>query len=306
MLSSIHIGAPPDLWNAAGQDWGLPAFHPTRLRDAAYKPFIELLRANMRYAGALRIDHAMALQRLYWIPKGAGPQQGAYVEYPMEDLVGILALESHRNRCMVIGEDLGTVPDGFRERMAEADVLSYRLLLLERDEKAFLPAAEYPHLSLSAASSHDLPTLEGWWHQTDLDAKDRLNIFPSAKHATEARQNRERDRKDLSDLLQQHGLLREAPQDSGTFRDAAHQFLGRTASAITLIQLDDITAENDQVNVPGTSSENPNWRRKQSRSLEQLSTEPEFARACALIREQRAATSNHSGAEFAHQGQLAS
>ncbi|HWF38827.1 MAG TPA: 4-alpha-glucanotransferase, partial [Candidatus Acidoferrales bacterium] len=133
VVSGAHIGAPPDIFNPAGQDWGLPPFHPRELKEQCYEGFIELIRANMRYAGALRVDHVMALQHLYWIPESQPPQNGAYVQYPMEDLIGILALESERNRCMVIGEDLGTVPDGFRERMARADILSYRVLFFEQE-----------------------------------------------------------------------------------------------------------------------------------------------------------------------------
>jgi 4-alpha-glucanotransferase len=141
VVSGAQVGAPPDIYNPAGQDWGLPPFHPRALREEGYRSFVELVRANMRHAGGLRIDHVMGLQHLYWVPQGQKPSAGAYVRYPMEDLLGILALESHRQRCLVVGEDLGTVPEGFRERMAAADILSYRVLFFEQDGSTgdFLP-----------------------------------------------------------------------------------------------------------------------------------------------------------------------
>ena len=140
VVSAAQVGAPPDIHNPAGQNWGLPPFHPRALREEGYRSFVQLLRANMRHAGGLRIDHAMGLQHLYWVPQGQEPSAGAYVRYPMEDLIGILALESHRHKCLVVGEDLGTVPEGFRERMAKANILSYRVLFFDQEPEtgAFL------------------------------------------------------------------------------------------------------------------------------------------------------------------------
>ena len=270
LLLNVHVGAPPDIWNPAGQDWGLPPFHPKRLHHAAYQPFIELLKSNMRHSGALRIDHAMALERLYWIPTGGAAKDGAFIEYPLDDLVGILALESHRNRCLVIGEDLGTVSSGFRERMADANILSYRVLFFERDDKGFTAADEYPYLSLSVASSHDLPTLQGWWRETDLDLKQALNLFPSHDLHAAARDQRLADRCDLIRRLGGEGLVNSTNVDREAFCKAAHEFLGKTRSMLTLVQLDDVTGEVDQVNMPGTTDETPNWRRKLSVTLEEL------------------------------------
>ena len=182
VVSGAQVGAPPDIYNPAGQNWGLPPFNPRALRDEGYRSFIELLRANMRHAGGLRIDHVMGLQHLYWVPQGQKPSAGAYVRYPMEDFIGILALESHRHRCLVVGEDLGTVPEGFRERMAEANILSYRVLFFEQEPEtgAFLPPNAYPPLALAVVGSHDLPTLRGWWEGRDLDLKEQLGLFPAA------------------------------------------------------------------------------------------------------------------------------
>jgi 4-alpha-glucanotransferase len=287
MAGGVRVGAPPDIWNPAGQNWGLPATIPQRLTQSAYKPFIELLRANMRYAGAIRIDHAMALQRLYWIPQTATAAEGAYVRYPIEDLVRILALESHRHRCLVVGEDLGTVPEGFRERMAEANILSYRVLLFEKDGKAFLAPEHYPALSVSVASSHDLPTLQGWWHERDLDTKARLQLFPTKALAEEARQQRRLDRQSLSARISV-----DFPQSGSTFSDTNfckifHAFLAKTTSLITLVQLDDIAEELDQANVPATTLETPNWRRRQSIALEELSSDPRLEYVARSMKEYR-------------------
>src|ERR1700751_671266 len=178
---------------------GRPPFHPRALREEGYRSFIELVRANMRHAGGLRIDHAMGLQRLYWVPQGEKPSIGAYVRYPMADLIGILALESHRHECLIVGEDLGTVPEGFRERMAKANILSYRVLYFEQEPEtgAFLPPAAYPALALAVIGSHDLPTLRGWWEERDLDLKEQLGLFPGPGKAAHQREMRPRDRMQL-------------------------------------------------------------------------------------------------------------
>ena len=167
-----RVGAPPDPFNEAGQEWGVVPMNPARMRKTAYANFIALLRANMQHFGALRIDHAMGLQRLFWIPLGVPIAAGAYVTYPVEELLAIVALESRRNSCLVIGEDLGTVPEGFRERLAAANICSYRVLYFESEAGRFKPPAAYPALAAACVSTHDLPTLKGFWEETDL--ADRL------------------------------------------------------------------------------------------------------------------------------------
>jgi 4-alpha-glucanotransferase len=268
-FARAHIGAPSDVGNPAGQDWGLPAPHPRSMRAQSYRPFIELLRANMRHAGALRIDHAMALQHLFWIPEGATPKDGAYVKYPMEDLLGILALESHRNRCLVIGEDLGTVPPGFRERMAHANILSYKVLYFEKDNEsgAFPDAAAYPGLSLAVAASHDLPTLAAWWQGADIDLRQRLCRFDSEEEQRVARAERQKERELLAKTL---GLADGTQAAADDVIRAAHAFLAGTPAVLAMAQLDDITREIEPVNVPGTCDEYPNWRHRYSIKLEAL------------------------------------
>jgi 4-alpha-glucanotransferase len=194
VVSGAQVGAPSDIYNPAGQNWGLPPFHPRALREEGYRSFIQLVRANMHHAGGLRIDHAMGLLHLYWVPEGGKPSAGAYVRYPIEELIGILALESHRHGCLIIGEDLGTVPQGFRERMAEANILSYRVLFFERELEtgAFLQPSAYPALALVVVAGHDLPTLRGRWERRDLDLKEQLGLFPDVGEAVRQRQARDR------------------------------------------------------------------------------------------------------------------
>jgi 4-alpha-glucanotransferase len=292
VVSGASIGAPPDIFNPAGQNWGLPPFHPRELREQCYASFIELIRANMRYAGALRVDHVMALQHLYWIPESQPPQNGAYVRYPMEDLIGILALESQRNRCMVVGEDLGTVPDGFRERMERANILSYRVLFFEQDSKTgvFRKPKEYPRLAMVVASNHDLPTVPGWWLSLDIELRDRLKLYPDAKEVTFQAKLRQRDQTQLKRALERLGLLRKS--DGSQTEDwvpLVYAYLARSSSFAALVQLDDVTGEVDPVNLPGSTIQYPNWRRKLSAPLEELLEKPLVKEVVSIFSEERSA-----------------
>jgi 4-alpha-glucanotransferase len=209
VVSGAYVGAPPDIHNSAGRDRGLPPFDPVALRREGYRGFVELIRGNMRHAGGLRIDHVMGLQHLFWVPEGKSPAEGAYVQYPMDDLSGILALESHRQRCLVVREDLGPVPEGFRECMPQANVLSYRVLFFEQDGATgeFLPLDAYPRGALAVAGSHGLPTLRGWCEGRDLELKDNPRLFVTHEHATAQRQARGRDRRQLLLALHRERLL---------------------------------------------------------------------------------------------------
>lgn len=279
LVSSAHVGAPPDILNPAGQDWGLPPFNPHALRNEAYSGFIDLVRANMRHAGGLRIDHVMGLQHLYWIPEGRAPSEGAYVSYSMDDLIGILALESRRHGCLVVGEDLGTVPEGFRERMEAAGILSYRVLFFEFDaDGAFVQPPDYPPLALATPGSHDLATLRGWWEAHDIELKSRHGLYPSGDEERRQHEQRAKERLALVRALAVAGLGLPGLEATGPFHpelaDAVHAFLARTRAGLAMVQLDDLTDERDQVNLPGTIDQHPNWRRKQSLSLEELSANP--------------------------------
>ena len=302
VVADAQVGAPPDIYNPAGQDWGLPPFHPRALREEAYRSFVDLVRANMRHAGGLRIDHVMALQHLYWVPRGRSPQEGAYVSYPLDDLVGILALESQRHRCLVVGEDLGTVPEGFRERMAEARILSYRVLFFEKDENGFLPPGRYPTLALAVVGSHDLPTLRGWWEAGDIALKERLRLYPDADGAAKAQQERVQDREQLLAALRAEELLPEADEvEAEALIRAAHSYLGRSRSALAIAQIDDITDEAEPVNVPATSDERPNWRRRLSLTLEKLGADPRFDALSKILAAGRGTPGQHAAQPDADQ-----
>lgn len=187
LAGAVSVGAPPDPFNPAGQDWSLPAFTPHRLRQARYEPFIALLRSAMRHNGALRIDRVAGLMRPFWIPQGCPPAEGAYVHHPLEDLLGILALESWRNSCLVVGEDLGTVPGEIRAALEREGVLSCRVLYFERDEDGSCrPPGAYPRQALACVTTHDLPTLAGFWSGQDILLRERLGRFPAGGAAGRA------------------------------------------------------------------------------------------------------------------------
>ena len=283
LVEGLRIGAPPDPGAPRGQEWGLPPPHPQRWREGGYGSFVDLLRANMRHAGALRIDHVMALERLYVVPAGAPATDGTYLSYPVADLLGLLALESMRGRCVIVGEDLGSVPPGFRERMAEANVLSYRVMRFERHDQRFLGPQEYPPLAVAVFGNHDLSTLRAWWEGADL----ALAREHGALHGPDleaAQRQRETDRGALLDLLRAEGVLVDGssatPYD--TLFAAVHAVLGRARALLVLAQLDDVLGEIMPVNspvVPGYAS----WRRRYSQGLEQLSAEPLLAAAAAAF-----------------------
>ncbi|MDQ3024897.1 MAG: malto-oligosyltrehalose synthase [Pseudomonadota bacterium] len=290
-----HVGAPPDEFNRTGQDWGLPPLAPRRLREAAYGPLIATLRANMVRAGALRIDHVMGLARLWWVPAGMKAGQGAYVRYPLDDLLGIVALESHRNRCLVIGEDLGTVSDDLRKRLAEAELLSYRLLLFERDGPRFKAPAEYPQRALVAWSTHDLPTFTGWWQDEDLRTRAALKHFDDAGLAQQ-RMERAGSRRALIEALAREELVAPDTSDHGPatdgLRDAVQTFLARTAASVMVVQMEDVLGVREQANLPGTIEEHPNWRRKLPVPIEAWGRDERLRRLARLLAEARGGRRN--------------
>jgi glycogen debranching enzyme GlgX/4-alpha-glucanotransferase len=260
LADGAWIGAPPDPFSAHGQNWHLQPPLPSRLARDGFASFVSLIEANMRHAGALRIDHAMGLTRLFWIPDGGTGADGAYVAYPFADLLGQVALESARARCMVVGEDLGTVPDGFRPTMTEADILSYRVLLLERDGRSFRPASLYPARAVACVTIHDLPPLAGWWEGTDVRERALLGLIPAV---SDAEAEREAERTALVEMLTAEGCLErhssEAP-DVAAVMAAAYRFVASTPADLTLVQAEDLAGMRVGVNLPGTDNERPNWR----------------------------------------------
>lgn len=299
LAGSVSVGAPPDEFNPAGQNWGLPPLVPRRLVDTAYAPFIALLRAAMRYNGALRIDHVMGLERLYWIPAGASPADGAYVSYPLDDMLGIVALESHRNACVVVGEDLGTVSERIREAMDRYGMLSCRLLYFERNEDGSYKApADYPVRALAAVTNHDLPTVAGFWEGWDLLVRHELGQFPSEEHRQQQIVGRAQARAHLLLALEREGLLPEGvtvdpmsvPSMTSDLALALHVYLARAPAKLLVVQLDDVIGAVEQVNVPGTTEDRyPNWRRKLDIDLEDLARDERLVRFSVAIERERPA-----------------
>jgi len=276
------VGAPPDEFNPNGQNWGLPPFRPDALRGARYAPFIAALRACMRDAGALRIDHVMGLLRLFCIPPGRGPAEGAYVRYRLEEMLALVVLESHRNRCMVIGEDLGTVSEEVRDALARAGVLSYKVLWFERDKaNAFRAPADIAREALVTVSTHDLPTLSGWWEGHDLKLRDALNLFPNNALRDAQYVARAQDRARLLLALGRAKLLpvgigANAPPATlvPALITAVHAYAAAAPSPLMMVQLEDLLGITEQPNLPGTVNEHPNWRRRLPVAVEALTTLP--------------------------------
>jgi 4-alpha-glucanotransferase len=272
LAQGATVGAPPDAFNRLGQDWGLPPFVPWRLADAGYEPFIQTIRAALRHGGGLRIDHVMGLFRLWWIPRGAPPAGGAYVRYPADDLLGIVALESQRAQALVAGEDLGTVEPGTREQLERRGILSYRVLWFETE-----PAARFPEQALAAVTTHDLPTVAGLWTGADLRAQREIGLVPNEEEMGAMRER-------LRGLT---GATDETAVEDVIER--AHRFLAEAPSAVFTATLEDAGGVVERPNMPGTVAEWPNWSLALPLSLEELETAPLPQRIASGLRRGRAA-----------------
>jgi len=268
----ISLGAPPDDFNPNGQDWGLMTFIPERLRQLRYEPFIKTLRHNLRYSGALRIDHALGLFRLFWIPEGMSPEEGAYVRCYHDELLKIIALESVRNRAVIIAEDLGTVTEEARTALREFGLLSYRVFYFERrwPKRDFLKPEEYPPLALCCINTHDLPTLYGFWRGRDIEIKDSLHIFSTEDALKEEHSQRKTDKSLMLEALREFLPLDEKPPEIESILIAIYRFLASTSCLLISVSLDDLLLEIDQQNLPGTVDEHPNWSRRYSLSVREL------------------------------------
>lgn len=272
----VDVGAPPDEFSPDGQNWGFPPLIPERLRENGYEFYIQTLRKNMRYAGALRIDHALGIFRLFWIPSGKCPRDGAYVRYPHEDLLRIIALESVRNRTIVIAEDLGTIGENVRENLGRFKMLSYRLFYFERNypDPSFLTPSSYPELALTSTTTHDLPTIYGYWLGRDIEEKRRLGKYPDNETWLRQVDERRRDRILIIDALKREGLLSHDFKIPAQMTEelclAIYQYLMKTPSRIVLINFDDMIGRMDQQNMPGVIEGYPNWRQKTDIDLEDI------------------------------------
>lgn len=284
-VAGVSVGAPPDPLNPRGQNWGFPPPHPRRLLERRLEPFIELVRSNMRHAGALRIDHVLGLNRLFVVPQGAAPADGAYLAYPLDALLAVVVLESRRAHCMVVGEDLGTVPAGLRERLAERGVLSLRLLYFERGRTGQpLPPEEYPRDALASIGTHDVAPFAGYWRGDDLTRTDRLGLWPSE----EARAAAHAARPDEVAMLREafsRAQLAEAGAEPPTV--AAYRWLARTPCRLLAVQPEDALEISAPVNVPGTLDEEPNWCRRRLPPWPEWLADPRLLAVVRAIQEER-------------------
>jgi 4-alpha-glucanotransferase len=281
LAAGISVGAPPDPLGPYGQDWGLPAFVPDRLAAGGYEPFAQTIRAGMAHAAGLRIDHVMGLFRLFWIPDGAEPAQGTYVRYPADDLLGVLALESATARALVVGEDLGTVEPGVRERLAAENVLSYRLAWFEQGpDGGRRRAADYPRLALAATTTHDLPTVAGFFSGSDLEHLCDIGV---ATPGGETQADQEEQRASLCRLLEAEGVLAPGERSVAAIVAALYGFLARTPAMLVAATLEDALEAPDRPNVPGTIDQRPNWSLPLPVLVDDLATDPRVRRLAGLL-----------------------
>jgi 4-alpha-glucanotransferase len=284
LLAGLKVGAPPDILNRAGQDWGICAFSPEGLKRNGYRAFIEMLRANLAHAGGLRIDHVMGLRRLWLIPQGAKASEGAYLNYPLDDLLRLLALESVRHQAIILGEDLGTVPDGLREQLATKAVLGMRVLPFEQTERGhFTTILDWPDTALATTGTHDLAPLAGWLKNRDIDWHHRLQLIDAT---TEQHWRQEREQ-------EHHGLRRTLQANYGPLKnddaviDAAIRYIGHTRAPLVLVPLEDLLGCDEQPNLPGTTSGHPNWRRRFALPVSELLDDEDAARRLELLAQAR-------------------
>lgn len=291
------VGAPPDILGPLGQNWGLPPMDPHVMRERGYQPFIELLRANMASCGALRIDHVMSMLRLWWIPYGMTADHGAYVYYPVDDLLAILALESQRSQCMVLGEDLGTVPVEIVDKLRKSGIYSWKVLYFEQENADnYRQPEKWPRQSMASATTHDLPTLGGFWNAGDLSLGETLGLYPDKVVLKGLYEQRARQKQALLKALHLQGCVpksftkrADGSEMSPELNRAMHYFLADSSSALLGLQPEDLLEMEEPVNVPGTVDEYPNWRRKLSSSLEEIFARPELNRLLKEIQQRRQA-----------------
>ena len=284
-----EIGAPPDPLALKGQGWGIPPQDPSVMQAQRLQGFVRLIRNNMRYYGALRLDHVMALFRQWWVAHGFSPTEGAYVHYPLQQLLTVLSLESARRSCLVVGEDLGVVPDEMRRAMPEYGLYHYKVLLFEKLDGRFRRPDEYVRHALATVTTHDMPTLRSYWEGRDIELRRRLNLYPSVAVENDIIREREHDRELLLGALQEQGLKPAQPATpfdafTGELAHALHLYLARSATALAALQIEDLLGETLPVNVPGTDREYPNWQRKLSVDIEDMAARDDLAMYLGEIR----------------------
>jgi len=290
-VAGCRVGSPPDDFSPKGQDWAFPPPNSLHHHETGYELFVQSIRKNSSHGGALRIDHVMRFFRLFWIPDGMEATEGLYVRDFSDDLVRILALESVRNKVIVIGEDLGTVEPYIRETLNKFGILSYRLLYFEkRPDGSLRRPWEYPESALVSVSTHDLPTLAGFWTGRDIDARRKAGLLPDEASYLDQLASRATDRQSMLDVMFELDLLQSwfprkalaLPEFTGELHNAAVGFLSTTPSRLMVLNQEDLFKDPDQQNLPGTTAQYPNWRHKMAYRVEDLDTDPR-ARGCALM-----------------------
>jgi 4-alpha-glucanotransferase len=278
LIAGLSIGAPPDPLGPTGQNWGITALSPVALRRTGFAAFKATLRASLGHAGGIRIDHALGLSRLWVVPHGAPAGEGAYLSMPFDDLLRIVTIESHRARAIVIGEDLGTVPPGFRDVMAARGIYGMAVLPFEREDDVFRPAARWSPQAVAMTGTHDTPTIAGWWQGRDLDWRARIEGWPDAA-STEARAARDEER---TAMWQAIGVG-ELPANPAAAVDAAIDFAASTPCPLVIVPMEDLLALDEQPNLPGTTDEHPNWRRRMPGETKALLDAPDVAGRIARL-----------------------
>ena len=291
MLLGLTIGAPPDLLNPQGQDWGLTGFSPRAMEENGFAPFLATLRAAMRHVGGIRVDHAMGLARLWLIPEGALPEDGAYLNFPVGDLVRLLALESVRHNVVVIGEDLGTVPEGFRDMLEQSGIHGMRVLWFERDSNTgFASSRGWGNTDVAMTSTHDLPTVAGWWKGNDIDIRRQFGRLDEGAELDTMRREREQDRPRLWDTFVREHVGEGAvpgPEETDRVVDAAVRFIAKTEVPLSLIPLEDLLGQVEQPNLPGRATGHPNWRRRLPMPADSVLAEEGAARRIDIVAAER-------------------
>jgi len=290
VLVGLTIGAPPDLFNPNGQQWGITTFSPRALGATGFAPFLATLRAALRTAGGVRIDHAMGLHRLWLVPQGESPADGAYLAYPLTDMLRLLALESQRHGAIVVGEDLGTVPQGLRERMEDHDIYGMRVMWFERNNGGFSAPEQWDQSAIAMTSTHDLPTVASWWLGADIALRAKHGVLGAHQKPDVLDAEREQDRAALWRAFHEAGVAEGAAPSRETpepFVDAAIRFVARTASPLALLPLEDVLGSREQPNLPGTTDQHPNWRQRCPRPADELLDDPVAARRLADVAAER-------------------
>jgi len=293
---NISIGAPPDVLGPLGQCWGLPPLSPEKLTKTSYQPFIDLLQANMNHCGALRIDHVLALLRLWWVPEGGTAAEGAYIYYNVHDMLNILALESVRNQCLVIGEDLGTIPEGMDVLLKDAGVYSYKVFFFEQaPDGGFISPDHYIEQAMATLSTHDMPTIKGYWHCEDLYLGRTLGLYPDPEVFDRLLHDRIESKQQILNSLHGHqSVPDELYQDANTtgmdktLNFALQKHLAAGSPSLLSLQLEDFLEMDQPVNVPGTSDEYRNWQRKLSHNVDYIFADKDIVHLLKALTEARA------------------